>query len=124
MPQVIFKYDARHVRFNKPLVTPIAKIVADALSCTDENGPLVPEDVEVEFRPFGEMDETRGYAAIIQIDANDYPSRRVNLQERNDNIAKAMQIMCKTNELVFNGSNRKAYVWTRLMPAGFTEFEI
>jgi len=122
MPQVTVKYDSRYVKLHGLLAAPIAGIVAEALSCPDY--ALVKEDVEVEFKPFGIMDEMRGYSVIIQVDANDFPSRKINLQERNDNIAEGLKFIFATAQLIPEGTGRKAFVWTRLMPAGFTTFKI
>jgi len=86
----------------------------------------MPRDIEVEFRPFGDIDENNGYTITVQIDANEYPSRQANLQERNKTIAMALQDLFKKAHVILTPdvSNRKAFVWTRLMPAGFAEFNL
>jgi len=122
MPHVIVRYDPSlnnietHLH-NIALMLP--REVVKALSCQNEGGSFTEDDVEVEFSPFGNSDKTNGFSMTFQVDANDYPSRRINLTERNDRLAQAIH---RQNERLgwFTG---RGYVWTRLLPAAFTTLQ-
>lgn len=117
MPQVIFRYRkdlAKDMPFRK-ISNEIAKIVAEELSCEDAGGDLTDKDVEVEFRPFGPHDRTNGFAVSIVIDANDFPARKKNFEERVQNIAR------KLGRINDWWRHAKAYLWVRLLPASFQE---
>lgn len=132
MPQITVRSDHRHVDFpayhpQSPISLRIAEIVAKNLTCDDEGGAITADDIEVEFKRFGATDKTNGMLITVQIVADEFPSRKANLQARNDEIARALKDLFKEFGVIKNfpiASSRKAFVWTLLMPAGFTEFEI
>lgn len=126
MPHITVRYDAYHVRANNYLTKPIAEIVANELTCDDAGGSITSDDIEVELQPFGEMDKTNGMTITVQITADEFPSRKANLQERTDKIARAMQDLFRKSGVILTPdvSVRRAFVWVLLTPAGFTKFEI
>ncbi len=94
----------------------IKEIVAGALTCPDSGGELVPKEVEVEVKvsELGDSLHER-YAVMFYIDANDFPSRKENLQSRSNAIAVKISTIPE-----FHGMS--GFVWVRLFPAAFTDF--
>lgn len=89
--------------------------VASTLTCDDPGGKLAPKDIVVRFQERSPMDrEGEQYALEIVVFANDFPSRRTNLEERccelQDYLRKALK------------SHFPGYVWILLSPAAFAEF--
>ncbi len=121
MPLVVIRHEP--ALKNKCDLTNVAisirEIIASELSCKDKasEGMLTPDDLEVMLIPFGPCDTgSQRFGLQVFVDANDYPSRRNNLRERTDRIAKAISFLDW-------GDTLHCFVWIRLMPAAFLEFE-
>jgi len=95
-------------------VNALPQIVAEALTCSDPDGSLTPQDVEVGVEEYGPMDISDDYHLQVMVDANDFPSRRADLQQRTQRIADQIAA-------VIIGPPTRFYVWVRLMPAAFVE---
>ena len=123
MPQVTVGYNPDHIASHAFPKDSIAEVVAKALSCSECT--LVKEDVEIKIKQFGPLDEMRGFSATVIVRANDYPSRRENLRERNNQIKEGIFPILRAARLALEieGTSRKAFVWTRLAPGEFAEFE-
>lgn len=55
--------------------------IARALSVPGTEAALEPTEIEVKMFPFGSFDAAQGYEVAILIFANDYPERRLKLDE-------------------------------------------
>jgi hypothetical protein len=67
----------------------LREIVANALTCDDAGGQLVPNDIEVKMVEMTDSD-IFNYALGIDISAMFFPSRMANLEERRSQIEKAI----------------------------------
>ena len=56
-------------------------VVAEQLSCTDPNGGLISDDVEVEVTESSEFDHSQ-YDVKLALEAMAFPSRMLNIEER------------------------------------------
>ncbi|MCX6812211.1 MAG: hypothetical protein NTW79_01120 [Candidatus Berkelbacteria bacterium] len=93
----------------------LPRIVADALSCGDENGSLSPKDIEIKFEAQGPHD-VDNYDVEILVTAMDFPSRKANIQERAALIAdKLLPRIPRLDE------KYQICVFVTLSPAGFAE---
>lgn len=94
----------------------LQQIVAAALTC--EEGKLTQDDIEVRFREAGPLDV--GVKKLqIEVIANDYLSRRINLQQRTEQIGHQLQVHGNLSRWLFGGKDTGNFVWVRLTPAGF-----
>lgn len=91
--------------------------IAAALDCTDEGGGLKADHVEVEFRPDHPFD-TDAYDLRLTVIANEFPSRRADLDERREKIQEAFK--ASLTKAGFCGLY--ACVWVMLVPASFGRF--
>jgi len=91
--------------------------VAKALSCDEKDGELTSDDVEVELSDYDPRRHIGGeqFDVRVMVIANDYPSRRENLDERRQSIERGMCAGDKMQDL-------KGFVWVLLAPASFGEF--
>jgi len=114
--KVTYDEDIDSDRFMDRLRVVLPNIVARALTCDHPDGQLTPGDIELELAPFkfGELKMITDYRLHIVIDANDYPQRRANLDERRDQIIRELR---ETFDDL-----PKGFVWVRLFPASFGEF--
>ena len=89
--------------------------VADALTCEDPGGHLAKDDIEVRFSMRSGLDVGgEQYALEVIVFANDFPSRRQNLEERCCAVRDKLRTTLTPD---VHGS-----VWIRLAPAAFAEF--
>ena len=95
------------------LINNLRGLVADALTCENPDGKLTPADVELWSRQRNGSD--RGLKDLqIVVFANDYPERRVNLDDR--------QKMLKDSIRKLLPPDVHGWVWIRLAPSSFGEF--
>jgi hypothetical protein len=94
----------------------LPKIIADALTCGNPDGILRPHEIELEIEMMPAITQSK-YQLQITIDANDYPERRVNLDDRRIAITRCVRDL-------FDGCGFLpiGFVWVRLFPASFGEF--
>jgi len=88
----------------------LPQIVAEELSCPE--GVLTPKDIEVQVR-FENSRDIHNHRLGIIIEANDYPNRRVNLDERRRKIVERVGVLA---------GDEQGYVWVRLSPGSYGEF--
>lgn len=72
-------------QFLRPFLRELPEIIAKALSVPGTEGELTPEDIEVKFEQFGDLDIHQKDVEIIIL-ANDYPEIRKNLDFRTKQI--------------------------------------
>lgn len=91
-------------------------LVADALTCDDPDGQLRNSDVEVKLEYRDPRTHFGGgkYAVQVVVFANDYPSRRENLETRCSELSE--QVRSALPQGV------RGYAWVLLGPAAFKEF--
>lgn len=87
--------------------------LAQRFDCEDEGGDLTPGDIEVWVSEIGPKDRNE-YDICITVLANDFPGRRVNLDERHQ------KLLADLGEYV--PRDLSGYVWVMLCPASFGEF--
>lgn len=95
------------------LLSHLPWIVAEELSC-DPPGVLRPCEVGVVTRHHDLLDVNEDHLGIIVI-ANDYPSRRANLDERRSKIV-ARVVAC------LSGTGIPGSVWVILVPGSYDTF--
>ena len=93
----------------------IQKSMVETLDCADEGGHLTLNDVEVRFQEVGPLD-INSMPFSLEIFANDFPSRRVNLQKRTEALATLLRTAGILPKEVFK---THSFVWILLAPAGF-----
>lgn len=95
----------------------LQQLVAQALTCDDPGGELTAVDVEVDLKYRDPKWNIGGdqYDLQIVVFANDFPSRKANLEER---CRQLRDLLRDQTEL----GGVKGYVWIRLAPAAFAEF--
>ena len=93
----------------------IQKSIAETLDCAEDGGHLTLNDVEVRFQEVGPFD-VNSVPFSLEIFANDFPSRRVNLQKRTETIATLLRSSGILPKEVFK---TYSFVWILLAPAGF-----
>lgn len=91
------------------LTPELPRIVAAGLTCEDKGGQLYADDVGVQVRRPDKFDVNESHLSIV-IFANDFPARRVNIEERKELIAGKIRKVIPGVE----GS-----VWIRLAPAAY-----
>ena len=89
---------------------------AQALSCDDVGGRLNSTDVEVEIKDRDPKRNIGGakYDLKILILANDFPSRKANLEQRGSQLKEKVAAVLAPN---IHGS-----IWIRLAPAAYVQF--
>lgn len=87
--------------------------LAQRFHCEDEGGDLNPGDIEVEVSEVGPKDRNE-YDICITVLANDFPSRRANLDER--------RRLMQADLAGFIPPDLTGYLWVLLCPASFGEF--
>ena len=98
----------------KRLAGELPRIVSMALNMPgEENGELVPDDIEVKVGSFSGLDVNVKPLEIV-IWANDYPKRRASLNFRRQTIVEAVKKLIPPTV--------KGFVWVFLLPASFGEF--
>lgn len=98
----------------KNLIEQLPEFVAEALTVLGTDGELTEKDIEVYVSNFGPKDIH--YRAIeITVFANDYPERRVNLNERRVNLVRKIQ----TYNIQLKGAGS---VWILLCPGSYGTF--
>lgn len=117
MPLVIVT--TPETRFPDATLRDIAELLIDrvarTLTCDDPGGQLAPSDIEVRFDTRSSLDlGGERYDFEVIVFANDFPSRRQNLDERCAVLRDALRARL-TPDL-------HGYVWIRLAPAAFAEF--
>jgi len=104
----------------------LCEAVAKALSIDDDpDGRLTPSDIEVVVRDVRPGVDINYVTLAIIIFANDFPSRKANLDERREKIEAAIRDYFKTgpSSLARLGRElsmaKQMFVWIRLAPASF-----
>lgn len=121
MPLVNVTYNPNAIleQHLKPLGNCLRLKVAWALTCEDEGGSLTPDDIEVRFHAVGPHD-INASDLMIEVFANDFPSRRRNIQDRAEAIAEAVrEFHNRGGGLRSSDFGGKNFVWVLLAPAGF-----
>lgn len=118
MPLVMVHCDPRVVSDDSLglLNSYLSKLVAEVLDASPE-GPLTANDVEVITYNYQEFDVHHNSFDIIVI-ANDYPSRRMDLEQRKNLLMDRLKIFLKSVRYL-NG--KKFSVWIVLAPSAFGE---
>jgi hypothetical protein len=123
MPNVILKYESGAISISliKKITEALPKIVANALNVeTREDAKLTEEDVAVEVKTHGHMDQNTVILEITVI-ANDFPERKATLKERTDEIVTAIKTLIGNEEQI-ERLQGNAFVWIMLVPASFQMF--
>ena len=95
----------------------LATIVAEALNApNDEGGALTAKDIEVRFRDIGPLD-LNASPLEIEVFANDYPSRKANLEDRVDRICRELRIHPSVPTCAID--DKGGFVWVFLGAAAF-----
>jgi hypothetical protein len=97
------------------IINALPQIVAENLTCEDEGGSLTASDVEVEEKEYGPHDINGDFDFSVTIDANLFPSREANLDERARRIEEQLRAILPVDLPM------KYYIWLRLFPAFFVE---
>lgn len=98
----------------------LPQIVAGALTSKDPEGELVASDIEVEVADMNPGLRTR-YDLHIEVEANDYPERRRDLERRAHWIAREVRIFFNRAETWKLSEPPKGWVWVKLVPAHWVE---
>ena|SRR6185312_9011992 len=116
MPLVKVKYrNSAHERVADLLGRQLRRIVAAALTCENPEGHLTAKDIDVEPLEMSPGLQT-DYGFIIEVEANEYPERRKNLDERWEDIAVDLRQFF--DHPGFGLETRpKAALWVKLFPA-------
>lgn len=98
----------------------LREIISHALHAPDdEGGALSVSDIEIEYREIGMRDENTE-SLMVTIFANDFPSRKQNIEERTgliaSGVATIMPLSCKGEV------GKQGFVWVLLSPAAFVMF--
>ena len=89
----------------------LQKIVADALTCENPDGNLTGADIELWSRKKDYFDDLGFESLQIIVFANDYPERRINLEERREKIQKRIKALLP--------SHLTGWVWILLAEGSF-----
>lgn len=97
-------------------------LIARSLNAPDdEGGKLTPDDIEIRYREIGPRDRNAA-PFMVEVYANEFPSRKENLTERTLLIAAGIRTHPDVPSEVI-GKDKPAYergfVWVQLAPAGF-----
>jgi hypothetical protein len=95
----------------------LPSVVASALHCDNPDGRLSAVDVETDVQPISTEMRTQ-YDLHIEIEANDYPERRIGLTMRRELIANPIRSFLSKHGLYAPG---RACVWVKLFPASWGE---
>lgn len=82
MPYAFLYYDPAKVTYNDELMAGIQGATAAALDCSAEGGRITPAEVGVIplQMPTGSLPD--GLAALVKVEARNYPERVVNIDDR------------------------------------------
>lgn len=120
MPLVIMTANRDHGELTDALLlsfgTLLQSATAKELTCEDEGGSLTAADIEVEIRDRDPKRNIGGeqYDLQVIVFANNYLSRRANLEERCKKLAGWVRKALPDTV--------RGFVWIRLAPAAFVEF--
>ena len=122
MPMVKVHYQPNKVGSPtaKALGDCMAGIVARALTCNDPEGELTDSDVEVDVAEMSPKMQTR-YDLHIEVEANDYPDRRKDLDQRAQRVAEQVRIFFNQRAPWQPSYLPKGWVWVKLVPAAWVE---
>jgi len=121
MPLVLVTANRNHPKINDAMLNGLCLVLREQiprfLACDDPGGHLTPDDIEIQLR---DRDPSRDVGASkhdlhIVVLANDFPSRKANLDERCKHI-------CGCIAECYKKDNIHGFVWIRLAPASFQEF--
>lgn len=101
------------------LADELPSIVAEALTCDDPKGQLSVSDVEIEVKEMG-PDIRTNYDLRIIVEANEYPERRRNLEQREHQVLIAVRKFFASIDLLPR-TQLKGWVWIRLSPGEWAE---
>lgn len=96
----------------------LQSVVAEALTCDEEDGRLTEKEIEVRFREPSSFDRNVSDLSV-EVFANDFPSRRANLQRRTEQISNQLRIRGRLDPTLCTGAYAGNFVWVLLAPAGF-----
>src|SRR3989344_5798366 len=99
----------------KDLAVELPRIVANALTCDNPDGGLTTKDVEIEVRLMHPGLQT-AYDLHIEVEANEYPERRENLERRTHQILLGVRTVFNSIPFWKSGPPR-GWVWVKLFPA-------
>ena len=116
MPQVeVVRSDTVAPEVLQPILELLPEVVAESLTCNDPGGQLSAEDIEVLFRDGHDYDcggpPQHPYHLQIRIFANDFPSRRNNLDTRRTVLIENLRSVVPRDLNV--------YIWILLCPGSF-----
>ena len=95
----------------------LQQVVAQALNAPeDEDGKLTPKEIEVRFQLVSPRTVNPSPFAV-EIFANDYPSRKANLDYRVGRIARELRVFPMIPQSVIDGKG--GFVWVLLGAGGF-----
>ena len=95
-------------------------IIAKALTCDKPDGAtLTPEEVEVESKEMS-FDLRTEYDLQIIVEANEYPARRKNLEQRCHRVLIEIRRFF-VNSGKWKPRTLKGFVWIKLFPAHWDE---
>ena len=80
----------------KPALKALPKIVAEYLSVPSPDGELTPNDVIVKVNEQGDHDYFPEYFEVV-VEAQEFPERLVNLNERAEKIAERLYFLTPQN---------------------------
>jgi hypothetical protein len=93
--------------------------VAEALTCSNPDGKLTAEDVEIDVEPMPKGMRTK-YDLHVEVEANDYPERSKDLHRRESLIL--YDVRGWFDKFTRNIKGRpKGWVWVKLFPARWDE---
>ncbi|OHA92092.1 MAG: hypothetical protein A3J09_01180 [Candidatus Zambryskibacteria bacterium RIFCSPLOWO2_02_FULL_51_21] len=121
MPVVNIRYRSAHIAENEivQLSYKLPGIVAEALTCDEPGGELLPSEVAIYPTRFSELDRS-AYGLEITIELNQYESRLANLDQRAHHIAYNIRKLF--NDIYGGRAVRpKAWVWVRVCPGEWVE---
>ena len=98
----------------------LPQIVADALTSNDPEGELAASDIEVEVVAMDPGLRTR-YDLHIEVEANDHPERRRDLERRAHWIAREIRVFFNQVDTWKLPGPPKGWVWVKLVPAHWVE---
>lgn len=97
----------------------LQNVIAEALSAPeDPGGELRPSEIEVRFQEVSPRTVNPSPFAV-EVFANDYPSRKANLDARVGKIARELRVSQWISQSVIDGKG--GFVWVFLGAAGFEE---
>lgn len=112
-----------HDRFLTSLATSLPVICAEYLGCDDEGGELTKDDFSVTFHEVGKFDIVT-HPLEIRVEAHAFPLRLANIDERTDNIKRAIKAGFEHHDSLTERSPIPFYAWVRLATAGFSSGEL